>query len=226
MKTPYALAIVGVTGLVGGECLRQALADPCVTRVVALARRPLAAPALGDSKLEAHVVDLDRPETYAAFLTVDAVLCALGTTIRVAGSQAAFRRVDHDYPLAVARAALERGARHFLLVSALGADAGSRVFYNRVKGEVERDLQALGYPSLTIARPSLLVGQRPELRLGEEVLKRLGFLLPRAYKPVAASVVAGALLAAAREEQPGTRVLESAVLPQLSTGTSRPHQRP
>lgn len=211
MTVPVSIAIVGVTGLVGGECLRLALAEPGVSRVVALARRPVVVPG-GEGRLEAHVVDFERHETFAQLLAVDAVICALGTTIKVAGSQAAFRRVDHDYPLAVARAAQEQGARHFLLVSALGADAGSRIFYNRVKGEVERDLGALGFPALTIARPSLLVGERGQFRLGEEVGKRLGFLMPRQWKPIAASDVAAALVRSVLEDRAGACVLESGAM--------------
>lgn len=155
------------------------------------------------------LTDFDRLEESAAFEGVQQVFCALGTTIRRAGSQPAFRVVDHDYPLRLARIALARGASHYLLVSAVGASPASRVFYNRVKGEVETAILALGYRSVTIARPSLLLGERAEFRLGEEVARRFSFLMPGRYKPVHATQVAAALVRAAREDRPGPRIIEN-----------------
>ena len=156
--------------------------------------------------------DFDRLHEHPDWFQVDKVFCALGTTIRQAGSQEAFRRVDYEYPLAIAKAARARGASHFLLVSAHGASARSRVFYNRVKGELEEAVQALGYPSLTIARPSLLLGNRKEPRFGEELAKRLGWLAPPSWRPVHASQVASALVAAAHTNAPGVRILENTFL--------------
>jgi uncharacterized protein YbjT (DUF2867 family) len=204
--------VVGATGLVGRECVRQLLAADDVERVVTLARRELPAEVRalpGASRLEAHVVDFDTLEASAPAFTVSTIFCALGTTIRQAGSQERFRQVDFDYPLAVARLGLARGARHFLLVSALGADASSRVFYSRVKGELESAVIALRYPSTTIVRPSLLVGERAEPRRGEEIGKRLAFLVPRRYKPVSGGAVAATLVRAAREARPGVTIIES-----------------
>jgi uncharacterized protein YbjT (DUF2867 family) len=137
------------------------------------------------------------------------VFCALGTTIRTAGSRAAFRRVDHDYVVSLARLARAHGARHFLLVSSVGADPRSRVFYSRVKGEVESAVQTLGYPSLTIVRPSLLLGPRSEFRLGEALVKPLGPLFPRRYRPVHARAVAATMIRAALEDRSGVRIVES-----------------
>jgi uncharacterized protein YbjT (DUF2867 family) len=211
-----SVLLVGATGLVGGECLRLLAGDPAFDRVVVLARRAAppdspsgAAGAAGAGGVDWHVVDFERLDHHADLFAVDAVICALGTTIRQAGSRERFRRVDHDYPVAVARLARERGARHFLLVSSVGADAGSRVFYSRVKGEVEASVSGLGYPSLTIVRPSLLLGDRPGFRLGERVAGKLSFLAPRKYRPVEASAVAATLVGAAREDRAGRRVIES-----------------
>jgi uncharacterized protein YbjT (DUF2867 family) len=139
----------------------------------------------------------------------DQVFCALGTTMRDAGSQAAFRRVDLEYPVALARAARQRGVRHFLLVSAVGASPTSRAFYNRVKGEVEAAITSIGFPALTIARPSLLLGQRSERRFGEQVGKVLGMVAPAPWKPVPAMRVARALVEAARRDASGIRILEN-----------------
>ena len=209
MAKKRSVALAGATGLVGGEALRRFLADASFARVVAIVRRPLEGPLARDPKLEQQVVDFDKLEKRPPPLDVDAVVCALGTTIKVAGSQEAFRRVDYEYPLVLARLGLAAGARQFLLVSALGASARSPVFYNRVKGELEDAVRGLGYPSVTIVRPSLLLGDRQEVRPGEEIGKLFGFLVPGKYKPVAAGAVANALVTAAREGRPGVRVIES-----------------
>lgn len=211
------LLVVGATGLVGSECVRLFAADARFSRVTALVRRDLP-PALRLPRVEQHLVGFDRLDAESGLRPATHVLCALGTTIRQAGSQEAFRRVDHDYVVAAARLGQRLGARHFLLVSALGASAKSRVFYNRVKGETEDDVRALGYRALTIARPSLLLGERSERRFGEEVAKRLGFLMPGRLRPVEAADVARALLLAAVEDRPGVRVLESDEIRRVARG--------
>jgi uncharacterized protein YbjT (DUF2867 family) len=205
------VALAGATGLVGRECLDLLLADPGVTRVNALVRRPLR-DVPDDPKLVQKVIDFDHLQGHAECLEVDQVICALGTTMREAGSEDAFRKVDYEYPLRLARYGLSRGARHFLLVSAVGADPASRVFYSRVKGETERAISVLEFPSLTIVRPSLLLGEREESRLGEEIGKRIGWLTPRRFRPVHAHQVASALVRAAREDAPGRRIIENAEL--------------
>ena len=203
--------LVGATGLVGAECLRLLLADPGVERVVVLARRPLVdAPV--SPKLAAHLVDFDRLDAQAGLLAADQLVCALGTTIGQAGSKARFRAVDYGIPFALGKLALERGLRHYLLVSALGANASSRVFYNKVKGELEEALSALPLRSLSIVRPSLLLGERREFRLGESIAKRFAFLTPGRYAPIHARDVAAALVRLAAEDAPGRRVVESAEL--------------
>jgi uncharacterized protein YbjT (DUF2867 family) len=203
-----SVLLVGATGLVGRECVRQFAAHPAFERVDALVRRPLPLE-LRLPRVREHVVEFDRLGEHAGLFRVTHVLSALGTTLKQAGSQARFRRVDYDYALEVARLGVEQGAHHFLLVSALGADARSRIFYSRVKGEIEDAVLQLPYRSITIVRPSLLVGDRSEFRLGEEIGKRLAFLAPRRYKPVPGTVVAAALLRAAVEDRPGPRIVES-----------------
>jgi uncharacterized protein YbjT (DUF2867 family) len=212
--------LVGATGLVGQAALRQLLNDDTVSAVRALVRRPLspaaltdvAAPNAGLAKLEVCVADFERLSQHPSWFEVDTVCCALGTTIKVAGSQAAFRRVDFDYPLEVARLARAQGARQFLLVSALGADARSRVFYSRVKGELEEAVRQLGFPHVSVARPSVLMGHRAEVRPGEWLALKFGWLFPAAYRPVPAERVAAGLLASARADQPGWHVLDNAWL--------------
>jgi uncharacterized protein YbjT (DUF2867 family) len=201
--------LVGATGLVGGAVLRQALADAGVTRIVAPTRRELPP----HPKLENPVVDFEHLPAHATWWSVDGVICTLGSTIRKAGSQEAFRRVDHDYPLAVARLTRQHGASAFALNSATGADPGSRFFYNRVKGEVEDALREIGFPSLTIVRPALIGGDRSEFRPGEVIAMRLLRLaqqvLPRRYRIVPHERIARALLEAAIIAAPGERIIES-----------------
>lgn len=213
------MLLIGATGLVGSACLRLLMADQTAGRVRTLARRPLAhVPAAWNEhgRLSQQVVDFEKLQAHPEWLACNQVICALGTTMRRAGSGAAFRRVDHDYVLTVARLALAQGASHFLVVSSMGADAQSANFYYRVKGEVEDGLKALGYPALTIARPSLLVGARAEWRLGEEVGKRLGVLLPPRWKPIDAGLVAAALVQASRLPDVGVRLLENAQLRKMA----------
>jgi uncharacterized protein YbjT (DUF2867 family) len=158
------------------------------------------------------VVDFDRLGQQAELGGVDQIVCALGTTMKAAGSREAFRRVDHDYPLELARLGAARGARHFLLVTAIGADPGSRIFYNRVKGELERAVLALPYRSVSILRPSLLVGDRDRPRRAEAIAAHLGFLFPSRYKPITAAAVAAGIVRLAAEDRPGHRIVESAEL--------------
>ena len=204
-----SVVLVGATGLVGAECLRLLLADPGVARVVALARRQLV-DLPPSPKIAAQVVDFAQLEAHAELLAADQVVCALGTTIARAGSKESFRAVDYGIPLALGKLAAERGVRHFLLVSALGADASSRIFYNKVKGDLEEALAALPLRSLSIVRPSLLLGDRREFRLGESIAKRFAFLVPGKYAPIQARDVAAALVRLAAEDAPGRRVVESA----------------
>jgi len=195
--TKRTVALAGATGLVGRAILQGLLADGSVAAVHALGRRE---PGVAHPKLIPHVVDF---EALQPLPPLDEVYLALGTTIKAAGSQAAFRSVDFDANLAVARAALVAGARRAGLVSAMGADAKSRIFYNRVKGETEEALARLQFEGLVIARPSLLVGDRGALgqpartaeRVATIVSKFLGPLVPANYRPVAAVDVARALLA-------------------------------
>ena len=203
------LLLAGASGLVGQAALRQALGDARVRTVIAPSRRPLPAHA----RLHNPVVDFDALPADAAWWSADAVICTLGTTIRDAGSRAAFRKIDLDYPLTIARLAQRHGARAFALTSASGANPESRIFYSRIKGELERELAAMGFDSLTIVRPSLLGGERAQRRpaeyLGLKLLSALGPVLPRRYRVVPAEAVAGTMLRAALAARPGVAYVES-----------------
>ena len=164
-------------------------------------------------KLFNPLIDFEQLPEDADWWAVDAVICTLGTTIKVAGSQAAFYRVDHDLPLQVGQLALRHGAKAYALNSALGADPASRVFYSRTKGELERDLEALGFASLTFVRPGLIGGDRQAARPAEHAAVRVSQwlrpLLPPRYRVVSAGRIAHHLLASALAGAPGTHVLMS-----------------
>ncbi len=203
--------LAGATGLVGREILRLLASDDRIGEVRALVRRPLPN-GQKSPRVRELVIDFEHLQDHPDWFRADIVFSALGTTIGKAGSQAAFRRVDFEYPLAIAKAARSGGARHFLFVSALGANSRSFFFYNRVKGELEEAILALGYQSVTIARPSLLLGERQEHRFGEKLAKRFSWLLPSPWAGVRASQVAEALVQAAHEEKPGVRILDNKLM--------------
>lgn len=208
--TPQHILLAGATGLTGEHLLDRLLNERTVERVLAPSRRPLAAhPRLENPVGE--LVDL-LPQLGGP---VDTAFCCLGSTIRQAGSQEAFRAIDLDLVVAVGRRARELGARHYLVISALGADRGSSVFYNRVKGEMEDALRDQGWPQLTLARPSLLLGPRQEFRLGERLAAPLMRLIPGKYRGIEACTLARALWRLALETGEGTRVVESDELRRL-----------
>lgn len=212
--TRRSALLVGATGLVGSHCLQLLAEDASYDRVFVLVRRPIT-PSL-PQKFEQHVVDFDALDRVPDHVRALDILCALGTTIRQAGSETAFRKVDLDYPVAVAKMMLTRGAETFVVVSSLGANPKARVMYSRVKGEMEAAVSTIPYRSITILRPSLLLGDRKEFRLGEELAKRIGFLMTASYKPVHARTVAAAMITAAKSQTPGTRVIESAEISRMA----------
>lgn len=218
MGEPARVLLAGATGLVGQQALRQLLARADVAEVRALVRRDMTPAQLlhadpnqveGASKLRICAADFNRLEAHVHWFDVDWVFCALGTTIRQAGSQAAFRQVDFDYALQIAQLARAEGAQRFMLVSALGANARSSVFYNRVKGELEDAIKAIGFEHVSVAQPSLLVGERTEVRLGERIGLMFGFLMPARYKPVRVEQVAAGLIASGGAGKPGWHVLDN-----------------
>lgn len=209
--------LAGATGLVGGRVLQDLLLDPTVSAVHALSRRPWG---LDHPKLQIHLVDFS---SLPVLPPVDEVYLALGTTIKVAGSQAAFRAVDFEANLAVAQAACAVGARRIGVVSAVAANARSSVFYNRVKGELEDALRSMPLTALVIAQPSLLLDNRDGLgqppRLGEKlsipVARILAPWIPCAYRPVGAQAVARALVRTLPQAR-GVVVLASGSMAQMA----------
>lgn len=204
--------LLGATGLIGSHLLRQLLEHDVYDSVRLVGRRH---PDIDDPRIETVTCDLDAlascpPGTFR----VDVVFCCLGTTLRKAGSREVFHKVDHDYCLAAATLAKAAGVRHFVMVSAVNANANGVSYYARVKGETERDVMALGLPRITFMQPSLLEGERDEMRFAEEMgIKAMSLVKPllgwtRAdWLPVPAVDVATAMWMAAGTEGPACQRL-------------------
>lgn len=212
MKTAL---IAGATGLVGSNLLALLLDDSFYSKVITITRKPLANE---HPKHQNIVVDFDRLSDLKDQLHADHVFCCLGTTMKRAGSKEAFWKVDHDYPLQLAKITKENGAESFLLVSALGADKTSSFYYNQVKGHIENDIESLNFESYYIFRPSLLLGDRNESRAGEDAAKVVyrwfGFLIPQKYKGIEGKTVAKAMQHFAKGGESGKHIKESAVMQQ------------
>lgn len=206
---PQTLLLLGATGAVGQHVLRLALADPRIATVTAPTRRPLAP----HPRVLNPIVDFGRLPDDAPWYRADVVICALGTTMRVAGSKAAFAAVDRDLPIALGVHAKAAGARAYALNSSLGASLNGN-FYLRTKAEAEQGIRRLGYSRFCIIRPSLIVADRADRRPGEALGiaagRALGWLLPANWRPVPAEAVARCLLEEVLASQPGEVVVESA----------------
>jgi len=208
--TPQHILLAGATGLTGEHLLDRLLNEPTVSRVLAPTRRPLAE----HPHLENPVGELISllPELGGQ---IDIAFCCLGSTIKQAGSQDAFRAIDLDMVVAFGKRARELGARHLVVISAVNADPESSIFYSRVKGEMEEALKDQNWPQLTIARPSLLIGEREDQRLVEQLAAPIAKLIPGKYGGIEACQLARALWRLALEEQDGIRVVESDELRRL-----------
>jgi uncharacterized protein YbjT (DUF2867 family) len=204
--------VIGATGLVGKELVQLLTEENNYSTVTVLTRRK----SFEHPLIKEVVVDFSNLAAYREEFTADDVFCCIGTTIKKAGSQAEMKKIDLEYPVEIARLAYEMGAKQLLAISAIGADNNSKIFYSKLKGEFEIQLRDIGYPSITILRPSLLLGNRNEFRLGEKLssylLPPLHFLLVgglRKYRGIKASSVAAAMSKLARKNKIGTHILES-----------------
>ncbi len=217
MKTAL---IAGATGLVGSHLTDQLLDNEQYSRVKILVRKPIEK---NHHRLEQIIYDYDQPDLAA--VRADEVYCCLGTTIKKAGSREAFRKVDLEYPLQIARAAKQNGTKHFAIVTAIGSSTKSAFFYNRVKGEIEELLKEAGFERLLIFRPSMLLGPRSEFRFGEEagkvIFKAAGFLFPKNMKGIHAAKVAAAMIwHMQKEKEKGIRYIESGQMQQFPVNSS------
>ncbi|MGH8461458.1 MAG: NAD-dependent epimerase/dehydratase family protein [Stenotrophobium sp.] len=202
--------VAGATGLVGEQLLKQLLAGDTYTRIIVLTRRSLA---LEDGRVHTVLTDFSKLDALGAALRADDVFCCLGTTLKTAGSKVAFERVDYHMVVDLARATRAQGAEQFLVISAAGTAANSPSFYSRVKAHMEQDVTAVGFDSLHILRPSLLLGERSEARRGERAAQILMPALSplllgglKKYRAVSASDVAAAMLQLAARNQRGAHI--------------------
>jgi len=195
--------------LIGSQLVELLLSDLYYSKVIAISRRPLS---ITHTRLENVLMEIDQLPDHNQ-LTADDVFCCLGTTMKQAGSKEAFRKVDFDFPVQLAKLLKTNGAKQFLLVSALGSNKNSSIFYNQMKGEVEEAVANIGYNCLHVFRPSLLTGPRVEKRTGEDVAKLvykyLGFLIPTKYKSIESIKVARAMQRLAKENRTGIFYHES-----------------
>ncbi|MCK9641097.1 MAG: NAD-dependent epimerase/dehydratase family protein [Prolixibacteraceae bacterium] len=207
MKTAL---VAGASGLVGSSLVKMLLQMPEYETVHILVRKEID---LAHPNLFQHVADFDRLETLNLEFKVDDAFVTLGTTIAKAGSKSAFYKVDHDYVLSFARKALSLGATGIFVVSSMGASPSSSIFYNKVKGEIENDLKAIGFPRLGIFRPSLLLGPRTEKRIGEKLaswmMQSLDFMIPAKYKAIHVDKVAKKMVEMALKDEYGFFIFES-----------------
>ena len=203
--------VLGASGLIGNLLTHRLVDSPIYSNVKVLVRKSLS---WQHPRLQEVQFDFDHPNGLLA--QADDIFCCLGTTIKKAGSRENFRKVDYQYPMDIARLGLTNGAQQFAIVTAMGANPASSIFYNRVKGEVERDLAALNYPTLLIFRPSLLLGDRSENRFTERiasgVMRLFSPLIPAKYKGIDADKVANAMLLTMQQELTGKHVFESDIL--------------
>ena len=212
--------LVGASGLVGGELLNCLLISPEYKKVIILVRKPLG---LKNSKVEERVIEFDDLALYKDCFKVNDVFCCLGTTIKKAKSQDAFKKVDVEYSLKIARLAKEMGAEKFLVISSMGANPKSPVFYSRMKGLLEQEIKEIGIRSTHIFRPSLLLGNRKEFRLGESVsaflTEGISFIFVgslKKYKPIAAKTVATGMYKAAQRKSEGIYTYLSAEIAEMA----------
>lgn len=202
-------ALIGTTGLIGSHLLKCLQDDDAFKTIRLLVRRPVP---YNHPKIKVLVIDFANEAAFKAGIAgCDAVFCAVGTTNKkVKGNKAAYRKVDYDIPVNAARFCAETGCPHFLLVSSVGANSKGGNFYIKLKGDVEDMVKSISIPAVSIFRPSMLLGKRPESRaleaIAQVMMKPLSFLVPSQYKPIAAEDVAKAMIAACKQDKPGFHI--------------------
>jgi uncharacterized protein YbjT (DUF2867 family) len=223
MDTAHKALLIGASGLIGKQCLNLLLTDTYYSEVEIWVRKSLS---ISHPKLKERIVDFDTMD--AQTTEARSVFCCLGTTIKRAGSQEAFVKVDHDYVLSLAGVARKSGAHNFLVISSIGANPASENFYLRTKGTMEDDVKAVGIPAVSILRPSFLMGHRDEKRTGETIAKAImtifGFMLVgglRKYRGILDTVVAKAMIHLSKQELIGFNIVESGVLQGLGRPDSK-----
>jgi uncharacterized protein YbjT (DUF2867 family) len=220
MKTAL---IIGSTGLIGSQLLALILQSPHYQKVITFVKRDSG---IHHPKLKQHIIDFDSPESYKELVVGDDLYCTIGTTIKKAGSQDAFKRVDFEYPRQFATIALRNNVQQFLIVSSIGAEAKSGNFYLKTKGEIQNFLEDCHFKSVSVLQPSLLLGNRTEFRLGEKIgaffMKTFAFIFIgnfKKYKPIQSETVAKAMLTLGQKNNLGFKIYESDVIQEIGAKT-------
>ncbi|WP_395049705.1 oxidoreductase [Flavobacterium sp.] len=221
MKTAL---IIGSTGLIGSQLLEILLESQEYEKVLTFVKRDSG---ILHPKLRQHIIDFDKPESYKELVVGDDFFCTIGTTIKKAGSQEAFRKVDFEYPMQFATFALKNKVKQFLIVSSLGADASSSNFYLKTKGEIQDFLKDCNFESVSVLQPSLLLGKRKEFRLGEKIgtffVKLFSILLIgnlKKYKAIQSEAVAKAMFITAQKNYKGFHIIESDSIQEIANKKS------
>lgn len=196
--------ILGATGLTGNLLLEKLLKDPTFEKIKLFSRSSAGS---NSPKIEEHLIDMFQLENYSEAFTADVVFCCIGTTKAKTPDKAIYKKIDYGIPVTAAKLAKKNSIKTFIVISALGADENSRIFYNKTKGEMQRDVlkQSTGgtYPGIYILQPSLIIGERDTARLGEKmagfVMKIFGFLIPKRYQAIKAETIADAMSVLAKE---------------------------
>jgi uncharacterized protein YbjT (DUF2867 family) len=216
--------MIGSSGLIGSQLLELLLESKEYEKVITFVKRDSG---IQNRKLKQHIIDFDKPETYQNLVIGDDFFCTIGTTIKKAGSQEAFRKVDFEYPKQFATIASQNKVNQFIIVSSLGANATSSNFYLETKGEIQNFLKDCNLESVSIFQPSLLLGNRTEFRLGEKIgtffMKLISFLLIgnlEKYKPIESKTVAKALFKIAQQNKKGFHVIESDIIQEIANNKS------
>jgi uncharacterized protein YbjT (DUF2867 family) len=221
MKTAL---IIGSTGLIGSHLLDLLLESQEYDKVITFVKRDSG---IQHPKLKQHIIDFDKPETYKELVVGDDFFCSIGTTIKKAGSQNAFRKVDFEYPKQFASLAQQNKVNQFLIITSLGADANSSNFYLKTKGEIQDFLKNCAFESISILQPSLLLGNRTEFRLGEKMgvyfMKLFSFLFIgnlKKYKAIQSEAVAKAMFIIAQKNYKGFQIIESDSIQEIANKKS------
>lgn len=217
MKTAL---IIGSSGLIGSQLLELLLESKEYSTIITFVKRDSG---IQHPKLKQHIIDFDKPETYNELVVGDDFFCTIGTTIKNAGSQEAFRKVDFEYPKLFANLAMKSNIKQFLIISSLGADANSGNFYLKTKGEIQDFLRECNFENVSVLQPSLLLGNRTEFRLGEKIaaffMKLCSFLLIgnlKKYKPIESDDVAKSMFTIAQKKHKGFQVITSDELQEIA----------
>lgn len=209
--------ILGATGLTGSLLLKKLLKDPAFEKIILFARSSAGE---NSPKIEEHLIDMFQLEKYSQAFKADVVFCCIGTTKAKTPDKETYKKIDYGIPVTAAKLAKQNGIETFIVISAMGADENSGIFYNKTKGEMQRDVLKQQIKNTYILQPSLIAGDRDENRSGEKIatffMKIFGFLVPKKYKIIKAETIAEAMLILAKEDY-SEKIITSEKIKEIAT---------